>query len=391
MPGNRRVVLGAAILTFAGALLSGPAQAEDFKLGGISVLSGPGSAWGIAIKSAMEFVAEDWNSKGGLPIGDKTYQVVPIVYDDAYKPEQAVSAMNRLVFEDKVRFVVGPMAGASVNAVLPIATPNGVLTMSMGFTRESMKPEHPLSFRAVPTTAEYAKPYLSWVAAQTKIKSVVVVGPNDSSGQTTADDAVPVYKAAGVDATFESYERSRTDFTAILTRIISEGIDAIDTDGSPPATAALIIKQARELGFDGVFIHTGGEASAEWIKAIGKEAVEGVYVQIGYNKEDSAVAAIAERFQKKYDMEMSTHVPVMYATTQMLIAAIQKSGAIDNPEAVSKIIQEMGSYDSEIGKLEVTGAQTYGTTRQIVAPIYVGQITDGQIKVMAKCNVESCE
>src|SRR3546814_12759817 len=74
------------------------------------------------------------------------------------------------------------------------------------------------------------------------------------------------------------FERDRLDMVPLLTRLMAQGVDAIDLDGNAPATAGLIVKQARELGFKGLIIRSGGPATPEIIKVAGKQATAGMVV-----------------------------------------------------------------------------------------------------------------
>ena len=119
-----RGFLKVALLSSVFAVSSYAAEAETLKLGVLATLSGAGTAWGIAMQGAAELAAEDVNSKGGLEVGGKKYQVEVIAYDDHYKAADALTAFNRLVFDDGVKYVVGPLgsAPALAFALSPAAT-----------------------------------------------------------------------------------------------------------------------------------------------------------------------------------------------------------------------------------------------------------------------------
>ena len=94
--------------------------AQTLKLGVLATLSGAGTAWGMAMQGAAELAAEDVNSKGGLEVGGKKYKIEIVAYDDHYKAADALTAINRLIFDDSIKFVVGPLGSAPALAVLPV-------------------------------------------------------------------------------------------------------------------------------------------------------------------------------------------------------------------------------------------------------------------------------
>src|SRR5258708_24241080 len=116
-------------LVVAGSSHAAPAQ--TLKLGVLATLSGAGTAWGIAMQGAAELAAEDVNGRGGLDVGGKKYKVEVVAYDDHYKAADALTAFNRLVFDDGIKFVVGPLGSAAAFAGLPPPTENKDITLTM--------------------------------------------------------------------------------------------------------------------------------------------------------------------------------------------------------------------------------------------------------------------
>src|SRR5690606_28076133 len=134
-------------------------------------------------------------------------------------------------------------------------------------------------FRPNVTTAEVSQPQIDWVVASQGIKKVGALFPNDETGQAIAKDLQAAYGKAGAGlVATEFVERDRVDFVPLLTRIMAKRVDAIELDGNSPTTAGLLVKQARELGFEGKIIRTGGPATQDIVNVAGKEAAEGLLV-----------------------------------------------------------------------------------------------------------------
>src|SRR5512144_1458825 len=97
-----------ALCLFGILVLSiGDASAQNVvKLGVIAPLSGTGAGWGLALRAGAELASDDTNAKGGLVVADKKYKIEVLPYDDKYQGQAAADAANRLVFMDKVKFVI---------------------------------------------------------------------------------------------------------------------------------------------------------------------------------------------------------------------------------------------------------------------------------------------
>ena len=121
------------------ALLGSVAYAQEtLKIGALVTLSGAGAAWGQGMKNAAELAADQVNAKGGLEVGGKKYKVEVVAYDDKYQANEGVTVANRLVFEDKVKYMIGPVGSAVVLAIQPITEKNKVIVMTLGFTPKAL-------------------------------------------------------------------------------------------------------------------------------------------------------------------------------------------------------------------------------------------------------------
>lgn len=388
---NRIARSAATSAILAGCLAIASAQAQEIKLGVHTTLSGAGAAWGISMLSAAELAAAEVNAKGGLEVAGKKYRIVVTSYDDNYKANDAVTAINRLISDDKIKFVVGPMGSAPALAVIPMTSEAKVITMTMAFTPKALGKAYPYSFRSVNTTEEFSDPQVAWVVKKLQSKRVGGLFPNDESGQQVAAANAKAYEKAG--AVFEApeyFERERVDFVPLLTRLFSKKIDTIELDGNSPQTAGLIVKQARELGFKGPIIRTGGDATADIIQIAGKSAAEGLYVHLTIDPSSPKIVAYTKRFAAKYKGAMNAFSPMFYANVEMLFGAMRKARTVTDVDAIRDTMASMSDFDTIIGKVSWTGEEKYGIKRQIDAPFYVAQIRNGAAIIVAKCNTKAC-
>ncbi|OCW59680.1 amino acid ABC transporter substrate-binding protein [Hoeflea olei] len=381
------------VATTALALLAGAANAEEtLKIGALVTLSGAGSSWGQGMLRAAELAAEDVNKDGGLKVGDTSYKVQVIPYDDSYKANEAVTAANRLVFEDKVKYIIGTVGSAPILAIQPITEENKVITMTLGFTAEALSAEKPYTFRPNPTTAEVAQPQIDWIVANKGIKTVGALFPKDETGQAIAKDVGQAYANAGAElSAVEFFERDRVDFIPLLTRIVAQGVDAIELDGNSPVTAGQIVQQARDIGFEGVIIRTGGPATQDIVNVAGKEATEGMFVHSAYDPGVETAAAYEKRYTETYKDQMNGFSPFFYDGTKMLFKAMQDAGTVEDTDAVKTALENLKDYDGVLGTLNWTGAERYGIAHQLDSPFYIARVEDGSEVIVAKCTSQGCE
>ena len=78
---------------------------KEVRFGILTALSGPAAVWGIANSRAMEMSADKINEKCGFKVKGETYKWKTITYNHQYIPAEAVKALNRAIYSDKVSFV----------------------------------------------------------------------------------------------------------------------------------------------------------------------------------------------------------------------------------------------------------------------------------------------
>lgn len=384
--------LKAVMISCAIAASTHAATAETLKLGVLATLSGAGTAWGVAMKGAAELAAEDVNNKGGLEVGGKKYKIEVVAYDDQYKAADALTAMNRLIFDDGIKYVVGPLGSAPALAVLPVSTENKVITMTMAFTPKALSPDYPYSFRPVIPTDVFSDPQVKWVVKKLGVKRAAGLFPNDESGQQISAANAKAYEDAGAKfVAKEFFERERVDFVPLLTRALAKNIDVFELDGNSPQTAGLLVKQLRELGFKGPIIRTGGDATADILKIAGKDATENMYVHQPINPEAPDMQAYIKRFEAKYKMPMNAFSPFFYANIQVMFAAMQKAGTVTDTDKVREAMLGLSDFDTVLGKVKWTGQAQWKSNQQLDAPFYIARLKDGAAHIVAKCTPARCE
>ncbi len=135
---KRRIFLKTTALAAAASLaLLSSAHAENAKLkiGFVGVTSGPAAAGGISNQRSMEARAAWLNELGGVKIGDTTYDVEIVPFDDQKDPKRAIAGMEKMA-QDGIHYVVGPNVDDGAAAVRPVAEQNGIMYFPYAFPKE---------------------------------------------------------------------------------------------------------------------------------------------------------------------------------------------------------------------------------------------------------------
>lgn len=370
-----RSLLPAAALSLG---LLGQAGADTVKVGVITPLTGAGAPWGMATREAGEILAERINEAGGLDVGGEKHQVEIVAYDDQYKAAEAVAAYNRLVNEDGVKFVV-ISTSSSTMALKQRLEDDRIVGMTTANTTAAIDEDTKFLFRLFSTTREFMPAYAKWIAENFPERKIVSLNPNDETGWDQVHVTSPAYKESGFEVLAEeNYERAAKDFAPLLTRIMALNPEIIDLGTSSPATAGLIVRQARELGFQGRFIQTGGAGWKDVVEAAGKEGGEGLVNMLYADPENAQYQALAAAYRAEIGQDPNEIIVSYYDAFNVLFQAISKTGTIDDAAKVAEAIPQVLPIAS------LQGDEITWNHQQLHTYVYTGVLTDGRPAVKGK-------
>ncbi|MEY4713173.1 MAG: hypothetical protein RIS88_2623 [Pseudomonadota bacterium] len=356
------------------------AQTETLKIGVVSALTGPGSEWGLAQDGGIKIAAMEANARGGLKVGNKTYKIEVVSYDDQYKAALAVTGATRLIEQDKVKYVVGPMGSASALAIKPLFEQNKVLAIIGAFSEKALDPNTKFAFRGFPTQVEFAGPIVGWLKKnKPELKTVAQIEPNDETGWFSQKLLKENHEAAGYKlVATELFERSLKDFQPVMTRILASRPDVIELGTTPPGTAGLMIRQARELGFKGQFVKIGGPGVPQIVSAAGKDFAEGLLCYAAADVTTKNYKELQGKYEKVLKPPMNEITVYFYDAARMLLEAMQAAGTVDDTEKVRAMLAKAGPYAGIQGTIRWGGQKTYGVNQQILTPTFIGMIKNGE-------------
>ena len=115
-----------ASAAFAGGKGEAAAAGKELKVALLMPLSGPVPTFGVSTRDGALLAIEEWNAKGGV-VGKK---IVPIVEDSQCTPDPAVNAANKVIDQDKVKYIIGEVCSKASIPVSEIANAKGVIQVS---------------------------------------------------------------------------------------------------------------------------------------------------------------------------------------------------------------------------------------------------------------------
>src|SRR6201987_2440195 len=200
---SMRRYAAAAALSGAIAFASlGPATAEDgvtadsITFGQAAVLQGPASALRQGMRSGIQAAFDEVNARGGVH-GRKLKLVSR---DDGYEPERAIAETRKLIGEDKVFALIGPVGTPTSAAAQPIATAAHVPFIGpftgAGFLR------NPKLDNLMNVRGSYCAETEAWIKQLTedlKIKKIAIFYQDDAFGRAGLDGVKAAMSKRGME------------------------------------------------------------------------------------------------------------------------------------------------------------------------------------------------
>jgi len=317
-------ILTTVVFTFAAflALQSCAKREAEIKVGEYGSLTGSTATFGISSKNGIELFVDNLNVSGG--IGGKKIHV--LVEDDQSRPEEAATAVNKLIAQDGVVAVLGEVASSRSLAAAPICQNAGVPMISPSSTNPKVTEIGDHIFRVC-----YIDPFQGMVIAKFArntlhfSKGAVFRDNKNDYSVGLANYFSEAYKGMGGSIVGdESYSEGDQDFKAQLTNLKGKKPEFIFVPGYY-TEVGLIARQARELGLNVPMLGGDGWVSDRLLE-IAQDALNGSYFVNHYYENDPnpIVQSFVQSYRKRYNATPDGLAALAYDAAGVLTNAMQQ-------------------------------------------------------------------
>lgn len=344
-----RALAGAGLIVVA---VPGPVSAEDgvypdkIVFGQAAALEGPAAALGTGMQLGLRAAFEEANRAGGVA-GRK---LELISYNDGYEPNASMAAVRKLMQEDKVFALIGPVGTPTSKATQPLATQAGVPFIGpftgAGFLRNA-KLGNIANVRA--TYAAETEAWIKHLTEDLKFKRIGILYQDDAFGRVGYKGVMAALSKRNMSLASEgTFQRNTTAVKTALLEIRKAKPEAVVMVG-PYKPMATFIKVARQIAFNPVFVNISFVGSKALAKELG-EAGEGVIVSqvVPFPWETSI--PLVERYQKALKAVDAKAEPGFvtlegYMVGRLAIMTLEGMKGEVTRDAFLKTIWSTGSYD----------------------------------------------
>jgi len=325
---RREILAGAAAAAALGKAGPAFAQEETVAIGWTGPLSGGAALYGKNTLTGIEMAAREINEAGGLKIDGKTCKLNVVALDDKYSPSEAAVNAKRLRAQYKAPVIFCPHSGGNF-AMQAFNEQDGFLIGAYTSVPQMTERGNKLTLRIPPSFAGYVDPFIRMTMGGFG-KKLGMAGADHDYAKAWAALMKPAWIKAGGTVVAEnpmSYNKD-SDFYSGVSRVTSADPNVMFVGGASEPTA-LVIKQARELGFQGGFM-VMDQAKLDEIAHVlgGYEQLEGAIgtLPVVFDPRPGPKDFVV-RFRKAYNRDPGSEASYNYSAMNAVADAMKLGGS----------------------------------------------------------------
>ena len=215
----------ALLATLALAVAPIAAAQPPIRIGATVSQTGAYGAQGQAQVRGYQLCVKHMNDKGGV----LARKLELIVHDDGSDPAAAARLYEKLITQDKVDLVLGPITGPVTDAVADVTEKHKLpmVAPGTGSTPSIFRKGRKFIFSMRPPIEVYQEGLID-VAARKGLKTLALIHVDDVFGRAATQGAVELAKKKGLQVvSVDAYREGTTEFSTILTRVRAGNPDVL--------------------------------------------------------------------------------------------------------------------------------------------------------------------
>lgn len=359
MKGKRLIAVLLGFMLVFGLLWAAPAMAsKTVKVGFVYIMSGPFAAYGQFAKQGAELAVDEINAAGGI----NGHTVEAFFEDSTGKPEVAIRAIRKLVFQENVDFLIGLDSSGVAKTVVPsipqMKTPLMITHAATPDVTGSVCNRY--VFRISVNLAQNIKA-AALLASEADATTWTTIGPDYAFGHQSWEYFEKYLKAIKPAAQFLPRDQvafppfKTTDFSSYINKVMQSKADGVLVS-LWGGNLIDFVRQGKEMGFfDGrrqVLVTLG--AATEVLTALGDKMPEGLWVGSRYwflASDSQMNKDFVTAYKKRFDAYPSYNAHGAYGALYTYKKAVEKAGSIDK-EAVIDALEGL-TMDLPVGRITI--------------------------------------
>ena len=354
------------------------APGTEIKIGVSAALTGGYAQYGQDIANGVELATEVFGDLDGWTL---TVEAA----DDGCEGAPGVTVAEQFSADPDLLAVVGPMCTPSTIPASDIYDENHVVMITASSTAIDVTNRGLENlFRTVANDGIQAGVIADYLANELDIKTLGLIHDQSSYGEPLAEKVGEEFKALGGSVTStEGITRGDVDFSAVVSNILADDPESIFFGGMD-AEGALLVKQLRDAGFEGVFFGPDGLKSQPTFVDASGGAAEGAYMTFGAVGGATGYDEFETLFTEKYG-EPIAYSPNSYDAALIILNAAKEIATVDDDGNLVIGRKALADQIRSTPYNGITGALTFTDTGDLGSvSVTVFQVIDNEITEVKK-------
>lgn len=217
------------------------------RIGVMESATGPGETYGRVAIQAKQMAVNEINAAGGV----NGRMIELIVEDSKCSAQDAITAYNKLTDVDGVKIILGTSCSGAMLGAAPLAEADGVILFSGLATNPDIADAGDYIFRTSLSDAQLGVDTGNVLWAD-GIRTLATMTEATDYAEGVRRTSVAQFEQRGGEVVGEErYPSDTTDFRTQLTKLFEAEPDALHVAAQSEFAGGTIVKQARELGYEG--------------------------------------------------------------------------------------------------------------------------------------------
>ena len=287
-------VLAAAVLACSG---DGDGQTASFRIGVMESLTGVGETYGTVASEAKQMAADEINAAGG--INGRTLELV--VEDSQCTAKDAITAYNKLTDVEGVKIILGTSCSSAMLGAAPLAEADGVILFSGLASNPDIANAGDYIFRTQISDVQVGIDTGNVLWADGVRTLATITESTDYAEGVRRTSVTQFEKRGGRVVAEERYASDITDFRSQLSKLIDAAPDALHLAPQSEFSAGTIIKQAREVGYEGPIYAETVSVGTTALEIAGDAATGMKAITADLDPDNRKAQEVLADFRKRYD------------------------------------------------------------------------------------------
>ena len=295
----------------------------EIGLGVIAPLTGSKAEQGQQFTEGAKVAVDEINAAGGIHGSKLQLQAL----DDQGQPNEAVAAAQRLASSSNVFAVIGPSSTASSSAVIPVLRRAKIVAISPSASTPSLVTKNTHFYIMSLDLGAYGPLVPKYAVERFGAHNLAIIHVKDDWGEAVTKVEKEWAAAKNIPVVADAvYTQGDRDFKAQLTVMLEKKPDALILN-THYTEGALIVRQARQLGFTGPIVAQGTTVYPQFIELAGNSAAGVVsWTDFLSTLESKPVIQADEKFKKAIGKEPLQYHISTYDAVMILKKAFQTVG-----------------------------------------------------------------